>query len=427
MAVETTTAKVEALGNGSATVFSFSPVVLPEASTDLEVRLRNNTTGEETLLAEGTSSSTYSVTVSRYPGTGSVTYPASGGTPLTANYSIVMRRLLELEQNRAFPNQGGYFPEEVEAAFDRAMMVDIQQQEQLDRTPKFLPTADLTGFDVATIPMPEPDKVIAVNAAGTGFTLVAVPSASLVAAAEAAATNAEIAQAAAEAAAVTAAAAAAAVPVPADPGDDNKYLRANGGVYTLVTLSTGGDVVGPASSTNHRLALFDGTTGKLLKDGPSYATSGFPLVSAGTGSAPSFSQLPTAGVADGAITEPKVGANAIGVAKLKREGSAGQILYSGGAGADPSWGAPPASTGETNTASNVGTGAGVWKDKSGVDLRFRKIKAGTVSFTRAGGDVGAAIIAFNSGTITLTENANDITVDLNINYSSVAAGGGGGS
>ena len=425
MAVETTTAKVEALGNGSATVFSFSPVVLPEASTDLEVRLRNNTTGEETLLAEGTSSTTYSVTVARYPGTGSITYPASGGTPITANYSIVMRRLLGLEQNRAFPNQGGYFPEEVEAAFDRAMMVDIQQQEQLDRTPAFLPTADLTGFDVATIPMPEPDKVIAVNAAGTGFTLVAVPSASLVAAAEAAATNAEVAQAAAEAAAVDAAAAVALLPVPADPGDDGKFLRANGGVFELGSPVAGGDVVGPASAGSNSVPLYDGITGKLLKAGVALGTSGHPLVSAGAGSPPAFGQVPTAGIADLAITEGKHAANSVGVAKLKREGSAGQILYSGGAGADPSWGAPPASTGETNTASNVGTGAGVWKDKSGVDLRFRKIKAGTVSFTRAAGDAGQAITAFNSGTITITEGTNDITVDLNINYTSASAGGGG--
>ncbi len=35
------------------------------------------------------------------------------------------------------------------------------------------------------------------------------------------------------------------------------------------TLSVGGDVVGPTSSANNRIAVFDGTTGKLLKDGGS--------------------------------------------------------------------------------------------------------------------------------------------------------------
>lgn len=424
MTVETSVSKVRAAGNGTASVFSFSPVVLPVDSGDLEVILVDSD-DTETVLTEGTGATNYSVSVSSYPGTGSITYPASGASRLTAAQTLIMRRVLELVQETDIPNQGGFFPETIENSFDRQMMVALQQQEQLDRVPKFSPGVDLTGFDAATITMPEADKVIAVNSTATGFTLVDVPSASLVAAAEAAATNAQIAQAAAEDAAVDAAASAALLPTPADPGDDGKFLRANGGVFELGSPVAGGDVVGPASSGANSLPLYSDGTGKLLKAGVALGTSGHPLVSAGAGSPPAFGQVPTAGIADLAVTEAKLAANAVAVAKLKREGSAGQVLYSGGTGADPSWGALPGATGEANTASNVGTGSGVWKDKSGVDLRFRRIKAGTVSFTRAAGDAGEPIISFNSGTITLTEGINEITIDLSINYTSDVFGGGG--
>jgi len=75
--------------------------------------------------------------------------------------------------------------------------------------------------------------------------------------------------------------------------------------------------------------------------------------------------------------------------------------------------------GETNTGTNVGTGVGVFKDKSGVSLRFKSIIVANQVITTGDG-LGA-----RGYELTLTENANDITLTF-IAYHADSGGGGGG-
>lgn len=135
MTVENQTNKVTANGNGVATVFSFSPVVLPTSSADLVVT-HVDAAGVETVLTEGAGASNYSVSVSTFPGTGSITYPASGGSPLPTGEKLVMNREVNILQEVDLFNQGGYFPEVQEGAFDLLTIIALQQQEELDRAVK---------------------------------------------------------------------------------------------------------------------------------------------------------------------------------------------------------------------------------------------------------------------------------------------------
>lgn len=55
--------------------------------------------------------------------------------------------------------------------------------------------------------------------------------------------------------------------LPADDGDDGQFLRTNGAGVTswAASVGGGGDVTGPSSSVDNEIALFSGTTGKLIK------------------------------------------------------------------------------------------------------------------------------------------------------------------
>lgn len=139
MAVDELTNSVTGNGNGSARTFSFSPVVISKSS-DLVV-VKKDINGVETPLSEGTTSTTYSVSVSGYPGTGSIDYPASGGTLLVTGESVTMRSVRELTQPVDLENQGGYFADTQETMHDKHTYIDQQQQVELDRSIK-IPVSD---------------------------------------------------------------------------------------------------------------------------------------------------------------------------------------------------------------------------------------------------------------------------------------------
>lgn len=177
MTVTTQTAKVTATGNGSATTFSFSPIVI-FASTDLEVVTTLLSTGAETSRSEGTGDSAWSLGITTFPATGSITYPQDEVAPLESTHSITVKRVLTLEQQTDLNNQGGYFPDIQETQFDKLVMIDLQQQELLDRSLKVkISETTMTDLEIPATAGGSAGDVMVLNSGKTGF-VYATPNSS---------------------------------------------------------------------------------------------------------------------------------------------------------------------------------------------------------------------------------------------------------
>ena len=93
------------------------------------------------------------------------------------------------------------------------------------------------------------------------------------------------------------------VPAPAS-GDATKYLKGDG---TWATISGSGDVVGPASATDAVPALFDGTTGKLLKNSTPTGTGNPVLATSPTLTTPTIGVATATSVNKWVFTAPTTG------------------------------------------------------------------------------------------------------------------------
>ncbi len=112
-------------GNGAITIFPYSFAVAKAAYLQVEITNNNVSPPVSVVLL----SSQYSATgigngilgaPNPTPG-GTVTYPLSG-SPLANGWSITIRRVVPYQQNTSLENQGGFYPEVVEAALDYLTM-----------------------------------------------------------------------------------------------------------------------------------------------------------------------------------------------------------------------------------------------------------------------------------------------------------------
>lgn len=178
-------------GNGSATVFSFGFKVF--SKTDVGVTLLTAAGAVVPLTLDSDYSVTLNADQNAAPG-GIITYPLSGA-PLPVGAKLVADGALPYEQPTMLTNSGGFYPEVIEDAFDRDVIMIQQLAELGDRSLHFpadegslfsgeLPAAVVRASRVLTFdangdptvsaePYQEPSQVLSSAAAATSAAITA--------------------------------------------------------------------------------------------------------------------------------------------------------------------------------------------------------------------------------------------------------------
>ena len=157
MTVSSTTTKNSYSGNGSLTVFAYGFKVFDE--DDIEVILRNDATGTETVQ---TITTNYSVSNVGNASGGNVTFvtaPASGIT-------VVLRRASPLTQTTDYTPNDPFPAESHEDALDKLTFISQQLQEELDRSIKLSRTNTMTSTEFTVGASARADKILAFDSNG---------------------------------------------------------------------------------------------------------------------------------------------------------------------------------------------------------------------------------------------------------------------
>jgi hypothetical protein len=168
MTINSTTRKTNNLaGNGNTATFPFAFKVFTEA--DIVVKKLEVSTSVETLLTLGASND-YTVSLNPdqngNPG-GSVTLRQSNSNfNLPSGFQLVITSALEPLQGTDLTNQGGFYPEVINDALDKSVILHQQQQDELDRSIKFSLTNTIGSLEITENAAARANKVMAFDNAG---------------------------------------------------------------------------------------------------------------------------------------------------------------------------------------------------------------------------------------------------------------------
>ena len=150
MTINSTTRQTNNLaGNGNAATFPFSFKVFTDA--DVVVKKLETSTNIETTLTLGLNND-YIVTLSEdqngNPG-GSITLKQGGNNfNLPTGFQLVITSAVEPLQGTDLTNQGGFYPEVINDALDKSVILHQQQQTELDRSIKLAQTNTIGNLEI---------------------------------------------------------------------------------------------------------------------------------------------------------------------------------------------------------------------------------------------------------------------------------------
>lgn len=167
MTIPVSTRRNDYIGNGSVNTYAYGFKIF--ANTGLRVIVRNTDDVETSLVL----TTDFTVTGAGDSGGGNIVLVSSGqawltGGNLTTGYVLTILGIEPLDQDTDIRNQGAFFPEAHEDAFDHVVMIIQQQQNELDGCVRLPDTIDPSDVDTQ-LPIPEASKGIRWNATADGF------------------------------------------------------------------------------------------------------------------------------------------------------------------------------------------------------------------------------------------------------------------
>lgn len=164
MSIASTISRNDYLGTGLVSSYDYNFKIF--SSSDLRVT-QTTDAGVPSVLVLDTD---YTVSGVGLSSGGSITLL---GGALASNYTLTIRRVIDILQETEIRNSGSFYPVTHENAFDKFVMIDQQQQDELDRSVKNPESIDADDFDPTLPPeiVDSPNATIIVNPTGTGWVI----------------------------------------------------------------------------------------------------------------------------------------------------------------------------------------------------------------------------------------------------------------